>query len=400
MARSVTPPHVSRRRVVPAAVAVALLTACGGDDARSSATQVPVPSASQIPVPPATPVDASSTSVPEPVRETLTLPAPSLDGNLLGDPSEINVAVETPSSYATQPQRRYPVVYFLAGYGESPAVASIGVELERLVAAGEAPEMILVAVSGDNALGGSFYVDSPVSGRWASAIVDDVVTAIDDRYRTLPTAASRGIGGFSMGGYGALALAMARPDVFGAVYALSPGLFAPGGLAQSQMFDDPAVIADVLAGQSELAAMTAGDASAEVPTAMARSADARFAAAYGVAFAPDPAGPAPWIRYPYTAPDGPVDPEVWAQWEAGFGGLAPRVEDAREQLLSLRGIVIDVGLADEYQWIPAGCAYLHEQLEQVGVPHRFERHEGGHGPIGPRAGQVMLPFFAEVLEAS
>ena len=395
MARFVTSHHASRRRVVTtAAVVVALLAACGGDDGGSSATAVP---ATAVPATSTAPVGASAT---EPVRESLTLPAPSLDGNLLGDPSEIDVVVETPASYASQPQQRYPVVYFLSGYDESAAIAPIGAELERLVAGGEAPEMILVAVSGDNALGGSFYVDSPVSGRWASAIVDDVVAAVDDRYRTRPTAASRGIGGFSMGGYGALALAMARPDVFGAVYALSPGLFAPGGLGESQMFADPAVVADFIAGQAELSGISPGDAPAEVPRAMARSADARFSAAYGAAFAPDPAAPAPWIRYPYMAPGGAVDPEVWATWEAGFGGIAAGVADARERLLALRGIVIDVGTADEYTWIPPGCEYLHEQLDLAGVPHRFERYEGGHGPIGPRAGEVMLPFFAEVLQTS
>jgi enterochelin esterase-like enzyme len=236
-----TPNKLARHRATLAtALVVTLASACGGGGGTSDTERLPGTSS----VPATTPISA------EPTRETLTLPAPSLDGNLLGDPSEVHVAVETPASYSTDMTRRYPVVCFLAGYDEDAAVASIGTELDRLVAAGKAPEMILVAVSGDNALGGSFYVDSPVAGHWASAVVDDVVGAIDDRYRTLPGPASRGIAGFSMGGYGALALAMAHPDVFGAVYALSPGLFAPGGLAQSQMFADPAVVADVIAGRA------------------------------------------------------------------------------------------------------------------------------------------------------
>ena len=84
------------------------------------------------------------------------------------------------------------------------------------------------------------------------------------------------------------------------------------------------------------------------------SADARFAAAYGAAFAPDPSGPPPWFYYPFTDPGGPADPSAWAQWEGGFGGLAVSVEDAREELLALRGIAIDVGINDEYAWIPVG----------------------------------------------
>ena len=88
---------------------------------------------------------------------------------------------------------------------------------------------------------------------------------------------------------------MQHPDVFGAVYALSPGLFAPGGLAESQMFSDPTVVGDFLAGQEELAQMPANEAALELPRVMGRSADLRFSAAYGAAFAPDPRGPAPWI---------------------------------------------------------------------------------------------------------
>ena len=96
------------------------------------------------------------------------------------------------------------------------------------MAAGVAPEMVAVAVSGVNALGGSFYADSPVIGNWGSAVVDDVVMAVDARDRTLATPASRGIAGFSMDGYGALALEMSHPDVFGAcVQAPSPVWSAP-----------------------------------------------------------------------------------------------------------------------------------------------------------------------------
>jgi enterochelin esterase-like enzyme len=377
------PSSLTRRGLASTAAAVLALLAAGVPAATASA-----------------PPDGTEPSAEhESALESLTLPAPSLDGNLLGDPSEIDVAVQIPASYIADPIRRYPVVYFLAGYDESPTVAPIAVELDRLVAAGQSPEMILVGVSGDNALGGSFYVDSPVSGRWASAIVDDVVTAIDQRYRTLPAPESRGIAGFSMGGYGALALAMDHPDVFGAVYALSPGLFAPGGLAESQMFADPAVVADVLAGRDDLAGVAPGDVQDELKAAMGRSADARFSAAYGVAFAPDAAGPPPWFDYPYTDPAGPVDDDVWARWEAGFGGLADRVDEARDRLLALRGITIDVGRDDEYAWIPPGCEYLHSQLERAGIPHRMERYDGGHGPVAPRAGEIMLPFFAGVLDA-
>ena len=45
---------------------------------------------------------------------------------------------------------------------------------------------------------------------------------MDANYRTIPSAASRGIAGHSMGGNGAIMLAMKHPGVLGAVYAMSP----------------------------------------------------------------------------------------------------------------------------------------------------------------------------------
>ena len=48
-------------------------------------------------------------------------------------------------------------------------------------------ELMVVVVSGRNALGGSFYVNSPVTGAWEDYVVRDVVGFIDGRYRTRGT---------------------------------------------------------------------------------------------------------------------------------------------------------------------------------------------------------------------
>ena len=82
--------------------------------------------------------------------------------------------------------------------------------------------MIVVAANGFNAYGGSFYTNSPVTGNWEDFIVRDLVGNIDANYRTIARAESRGIAGHSMGGYGAMMLAMKHPELFSAVYALSP----------------------------------------------------------------------------------------------------------------------------------------------------------------------------------
>ncbi len=64
--------------------------------------------------------------------------------------------------------------------------------------------MIVVTAPGQHRFGGSFYVNSPVTGNWEDLIVTDIVGYVDTHYRTLAQSASRGIAGYSMGGYGAL----------------------------------------------------------------------------------------------------------------------------------------------------------------------------------------------------
>jgi S-formylglutathione hydrolase FrmB len=383
--------HRSARALLCAAVVLHGAACSGGsaDETRSSPVSV---SGSAAPS-----TDSVATAAPgaEPTIERMTIAAPSLAGNLVGDPAEIDVAVQLPATYVTS-DVRYPVVYFLHGYDETVAVAPIGGALDELVDAGAAPEMIVVAISGRNAFGGSFYVDSPVTGHWAEAIHHDVVDAIDGMYRTIPSPGSRGIAGFSMGGFGALDLAMRHPDVFGAVYALSPGLFDPSGLADSQMFADPDTVAQFIAGRDELLAMEPVEAADELARVMGRSGDVRFSLAYGMAFAPDPAAP-PYVDYPFDSSSGPADEAIWARWESGYGGIDDEVARFADELRSLRGVLVDWGVRDEYTWIPRGCEYFGRELGAHDIPVELEQFDGGHGPISLRAAEVMWPFFAEVL---
>jgi S-formylglutathione hydrolase FrmB len=62
--------------------------------------------------------------------------------------------------------------------------------------------------------------------RWADYVVQDLVAHVDATYRTVPMRESRAIGGISMGGHGALQLALNNPTLFGAVGAHSPALRA------------------------------------------------------------------------------------------------------------------------------------------------------------------------------
>ncbi|HEX8359732.1 MAG TPA: alpha/beta hydrolase, partial [Longimicrobium sp.] len=160
-----------------------------------------------------------------------TVDAPSLAGNRLGDPARREALVYLPPGYATS-SRRYPVLYVLHGFDATLQAFETGrlpvrTIMDSLIAAGRARPMIVVVPNARNAYGGAFYTNSPVAGNWEDFVVRELVAHVDRRYRTRPRAASRGIDGHSMGGYGALRLAARHPDVFGAVYAASPCCFGP-----------------------------------------------------------------------------------------------------------------------------------------------------------------------------
>ncbi|GAB3221311.1 alpha/beta hydrolase [Spirosoma arcticum] len=132
----------------------------------------------------------------------------------------LKATVLLPNSYQTQPTKRYPVFYLLHGH--------TGNFTSWLDYARFSPpyaddyQTIVVLADGGN----SFYVnwDGQTDGkphRWEDAVAQDLVPFIDSSYRTLPTARHRGIGGLSMGGYGALLLGLKHPDLFSVVLSSS-----------------------------------------------------------------------------------------------------------------------------------------------------------------------------------
>lgn len=333
--------------------------------------------AASPPVPP--PVSAAGTLVLDTVR------SPALRGNLLGDSPAREVRVYLPRGYAASPGRRYPVVYLLHGFDGDPTQwterMAVPRAMDSLTASGALREMIVVMPDAKNAYGGSFYANSPAAGRWEDFVARDLVRHVDARYRTLPRAESRGIAGWSMGGYGALHLAARHPEVFGAVYALSPCC-----LGGELLGDLPAA-----GWERALAVRHPGEvAAADFGT--------KFRLGLAALLTPDPAKPPLYVDLPYAAgPAGPVPAEpAHSRWRAASAaGLA---ESHREGLLRLRGIAFDAGSSDAFTHIPATTRALSAALTRAGVPHRFEEYAGTHGSrVAERVRTHVLPFFSGLL---
>jgi len=110
----------------------------------------------------------------------------------------------------------YPTVYFLDGgnYTDWMAVPSV---LDRLIAAKSIPPVVAVFVEP-----GSRQEEYSRNPAWRAFIATELVPSIDAKFRTFPAPEQRLIFGSSLGGYGAVDLAVEYPGVFGLCAAIAP----------------------------------------------------------------------------------------------------------------------------------------------------------------------------------
>jgi enterochelin esterase-like enzyme len=319
----------------------------------------------------------------------VTIHSPGLEHNLLGDPADQPVSIYLPEAYAKDAGKRFPVLVFLHGYTDRAPDRHAGEfqsALDRLIASGTIQPMIVVLPNGLNKYLGAFYANSSTTGNWDDYIVHDVVGYVDKTYRTLAAAEHRGVAGHSMGGYGALTLAFRHPDVFGAVYAMSPCCTDLAG--------------DLGPSNEAWARVNALQAPDEVPQALQRG--QFFVAAMSAmdaALAPDPKaktfGDAPFTVENRQAR---TNPEAFSRIAANMpvNMVVPLLANIRR----LHGIFIEYGAQDNFAHIPWGADELSHKLSQAGISHTLEVYQGDHGNrVMERLSGRLLPWMSNQLGA-
>lgn len=262
-----------------------------------------------------------------------------------------HVIVWLPPSYTTSGSRRYPVAYYLHGaYGDESNWTGVGQldrTLDSLAGAG-IPEMIVVMPDGDdgfyttwNFLGdyagcrrdrppdaepaGSYCVPWP---HYDDYITWDVVRWVDRTFRTMADRRHRGIAGLSMGGYGAVSLALRYPHVFSAAASHS-GVVAP----------------------------SVGVLPRPAPTDRVDVAALR--ASYGEA------------RWKIWQPVFGRDSASWTSRDPR--DLAARLQARQPEWMP--ALMVDCGTADPYL---AQNRAFRDALQQLGIPVEYAEHEGSH----------------------
>lgn len=315
-------------------------------------------------------------------RMRLKVPSEALKNNLINDPSTRDVTVYLPPSYQTKLNKKYPVLYLLHGFTDNDS-KWFGWEhhwinmyniLNKSMANGTCKEMIVVMPNAYTTFKGSFYSNSKTMGDWETFITKELVSFIDQKFRTLDNVNSRGLAGHSMGGYGTLRLAMKHPNTYSSIYALSPCNIEIGYQPSAENIKN----------------MEAVHSKYDV-------ADLSFIEGINMAFS------AAWASNPKKFPlyidlaykNEKPRPEILEKFKNNQ--ILNMIDKYIPNLKTLKAIAFDAGTDDKA--IYEASKKLDHKLTNQNVIHTFESYKGDHtNKITERIASKMLPFFSKHLK--
>jgi predicted alpha/beta superfamily hydrolase len=153
-------------------------------------------------------------------------------------PHERTILVYLPPGYKARAARRYPVLYLQDGQNVFDKATSFAEEwhvdetAQSLIEAGQIEPLIVVAIYNTGKHRVDEYTPTKVADkgggsadRYGRMLVEEIKPLIDEKYKTLPSAASTGLGGSSLGGLLTLHLALKYPTAFNRLAVLSPSVW-------------------------------------------------------------------------------------------------------------------------------------------------------------------------------
>lgn len=232
----------------------------------------------------------------------------------------VRYCVMLPAGYEKDGGKKYPVLYFLHGLGEGEQtlLRSGGWGLiEDVRRENKIGDFLVVAPEGR----ASFFINSADGqDRYNDFLLIEFLPYIESHYHIIRDRKSRGVTGLSMGGFGALRLAFAHPELFASVSAQSPALITETPQEMNAELRDAGPLSQLL----------------------------------GQVFG------------------NPINVAHWRQNDPFELARKNRIQISRQ------AIYINCGDQDEYGFA-AGATKLHKQLLAEGIRHEFHLYPGGHG---------------------
>lgn len=265
-----------------------------------------------------------------------------------------NIDVYLPPNYHAGSDS-FPVIYFLHGIGAIPQDYSpmISVVVDALIF-GNAIDPIIVALPDGNCepYSGSLYTNSALYGAFEDFAANDAVNYIETAYRARSGRANRAIMGHSMGGYGAMKIAIKHAARYYGVASLS-------GFVSVVPFD-----------YWQSAILEENNGQGPYDPLRGFFTQASFAAAG--AFTPNLNNPPYYIDYPLNN-DGDIIEPIFRIWQQQMPGYLSRLHPDANTL----AIYFDCGQQDELGFFSMN-QYFAAQLDSQGIAHRFEPFIGDH----------------------
>jgi hypothetical protein len=132
--------------------------------------------------------------------------------------THLRAGVVLPVSYASNPTRKYPVVYEIPGFSGNHFMAPRALNRTNLAGV----EVIHVMLDPDCHHGHHVFADSANNGPCGRALVEELIPAIESRFRAVGKPGGRAVTGHSSGGWSSLWLQVRYPDFFGGVWSTAP----------------------------------------------------------------------------------------------------------------------------------------------------------------------------------
>jgi hypothetical protein len=157
-------------------------------------------------------------------KETDRVKLIEIDSKLLSDfhkrPVKLRAAVALPKSFMANADRRYPVIYEIPGFGGTHTGAFARTSSNYTEPGGV--EALWVVLDPSCRTGHHVFADSENNGPCGKALTEELIPAIETRFRAIGTPASRLLTGHSSGGWSSLWLQVTYPDFFGGVWSTAP----------------------------------------------------------------------------------------------------------------------------------------------------------------------------------
>jgi len=317
-----------------------------------------------------------------------------LKDNIWGDPVDRELCVYLPAGYSDSGDPYVSLWDFAAFTNSGPGHLNwrnhgenLSQRLDRLIACGDMPPVVVPMPDCYSSLGGNQYINSTAIGRYADYLVQELVPFLSENVNVVTDRRGRGAFGKSSGGYGALVHAMYFPDTWGgvAVHAGDMGFewvyrpeFPRAAAMLSACGGDPIRFLKNFWAKKNPGSP---DYSTLMTLAMAASYDP-----------PGPGSDFP-IQLPFDLHTLELDHDRWQQWLRH--DPLNLLESYAQQLASLELLYIDVGSRDQYN-IQYGTRAFVKRLIQLGIEHVHAEFDGTHSGIDWRY-DTSLPGLAKAL---